>query len=79
VNTTEEFVNTINDQLHTSGAGIQIIMQESKDAQWFKKKQKDQEKVNKLYDKVRKWQVAPDTFTATEAEVIGSVAHLTTQ
>ena len=35
VDTTKEFLNTINDQLHMSGAGIQIIMQESKDAQWF--------------------------------------------
>ena len=32
VDTTKEFINTINDQLHTTGAGIQIIMQESKDA-----------------------------------------------
>ena len=26
VDTTKEFLNTINDQLHQSGAGIQIIM-----------------------------------------------------
>lgn len=74
VDTTEEFVNTINDQLHTAGAGIQIIMQESKDAQWFKKKQRDEEKINKMYNKVRKWEVAPETFTNTEAEVISKLA-----
>lgn len=35
-------------------------MTESKDAQWFKQKQRDQERVNKMqYSKVRKWQVAP--------------------
>jgi len=37
VDTTKEFLNTINDQLHNSGAGIQIIMEESKNAQWFQK------------------------------------------
>ena len=52
-------------------------MQESKDAQWFKKKQRDQERVNKEYNSVRKWQVAPKTFEATEAHMVEEILRVT--
>ena len=67
VDTTKQFIETINETLHGSGAGIQIIMEESKDAQWFKQKQRDMEKHSgKQYGNMRKWQVAPKTFAAIE-------------
>ena len=55
--------------MHGSGTGIQIIMQESNDASFFTKMAKDEEKINKGYKNVRKWEVAPKTFAATELSV----------
>ena len=68
VDTAKEFLSTINDQLHTAGAGIQIIMEESKNARWFNQKQKDQQRINKQYAHVRKWEVAPKTFAETQLD-----------
>ena len=43
-------------------------MQESRDAYFFKKKQKDLEKIaGSQYSKVRKWTVDPHTMMHTEA------------
>ena len=62
VDTQKEFITTINKQLHMAGAGIQVIIEESKDAQWFQKKREDEESRNLKYGLVNKWQVAPKTF-----------------
>ena len=68
VDTQKEFLTTINDQLHTAGAGIQIIMEESKNAKWFLQRAKDQARLNKQYGHVRKWEVAPKTFEQTQLD-----------
>ena len=41
-------------------------MQESKDASFFTKMARDEQKINKGYKNVRKWEIAPKTFAATE-------------
>lgn len=43
-------------------------MEESKNARWFNKKQKDEERINKQYGHVRKWEVAPKTFAGTHLD-----------
>ena len=53
-----------------AGAGIQIVMQESNDVNWFQKKVKDAKKAEpgtkgEAYSKMKKWQVAPKTFAET--------------
>ena len=42
-------------------------MQESKDAHFFKKKQKEMEKFQDKYEPVKNWQVGPGAFAKTQA------------
>ena len=56
-----------------AGAGIQIVMQESNDVNWFQKKVKDAQAAQpgtkgEAYNKMKKWQVAPKTFAETNLD-----------
>ena len=56
-----------------AGAGIQIVMQESNDVNWFQKKVKDAYVAQpgtkgEAYNKMKKWQVAPKTFAETNLD-----------
>ena len=64
----KEFQDKCNESLTSAGAGIQIIMQESKDAYFFHQKQRDLEKIaSGHYNSVRRWTVDPSTLEQTEA------------
>ena len=49
VDTTKEFVDTINYNLNSASAGFQIVMTESKDHRWFQQKINEQQRLNAKY------------------------------
>ena len=66
VDTTKEFVDTINYNLNSASAGFQIIMTESKDHKWFQQKVNEEMRVNAKYGVLRKWDINPNTFANTQ-------------